>query len=93
VLIADQICQRTALASLDRLALVRAAALLGVSERVPHSFTRLFALIRSVVWDRFHLPALLEFNATAGARSRMRAQPEQGFLPGFAPMAVGQQAV
>jgi len=57
----------------------------------PHSFTRLFAMIRGVVWDRLHLPALLDFYGTANEPWRMRAQPEYGFLPGFAPMAVGQQ--
>ena len=55
----------------------------------PHSFTRLFTLLRGVVWDRFDLSALLTFYGTAGERWRMRAQPEQGFLPGFAPVPVG----
>lgn len=56
----------------------------------PHSFTRLFTLLRGVAWDRFELGALLTFYGTAGERWRMRAQPEQGYLPGFAPVAVGQ---
>jgi hypothetical protein len=55
----------------------------------PHSFTRLFTLLRGVVWDRFDLGNLLDFYGTAGGRWRMRAQPEQGYLPGFAPVAVG----
>jgi hypothetical protein len=54
----------------------------------PHSFTRLFTLIRGILWDRFHLQDLLDFYGTAGARWRMRARPEQAFLPGLA--AVGQ---
>ena len=58
----------------------------------PHSFTRLFTLIRGVVWDRFHLTDLLVFYGTAGERWRMRAQPEQGFLPGLSPDPVGQHA-
>jgi hypothetical protein len=58
----------------------------------PHSFTRLFALLRGVVWDRFDLCGLLQFYGTAAGPWRMRAQPEQGFLPGFAPRAVGQHA-
>lgn len=58
----------------------------------PHSFTRIFAMIRGVVWDRLHLPDLLEIYGTASERWRMRAQPEYGFLPGFASIAVGQQA-
>lgn len=57
----------------------------------PHSFIRLFAMIRGVVRDRLHLADLLEIYGTAGERWRMRAQPEYGFLPGFAPAAVGQQ--
>lgn len=57
--------------------------------RWPHSFTRLFTMLRGVVWDRFDLPALLSFYGTAGERWRMRAQPEQGFLPGFTPCPVG----
>jgi hypothetical protein len=56
----------------------------------PHSFTRLLTLIRGVVWDRFDLPGLLDFYGTASDPWRMRAQPEQGFLPGLAPEAVGQ---
>lgn len=55
----------------------------------PHSFTRLFTLLRGVLWDRFDLPRLLDFYGTAGARWRMRAQPEQGYFPGFAPVAMG----
>lgn len=55
----------------------------------PHSFTRLFTLLRGVVWDRFDLGGLLTFYGTAGERWRMRAQPEQGYLPGFAPIPVG----
>jgi len=55
-----------------------------------HSFSRLFAMTRGVVWDRIPLLDLLEIYGTAGApRWRMRAQPEYGFLPGFAPPAVG----
>lgn len=57
----------------------------------PHSFTRLFAMIRGVVWDRIHLPDLLQFYGTAAGRWRMRAQPEYGFLPGFDTAAMGQQ--
>lgn len=55
----------------------------------PHSFTRLFAMLRAVVWDRFDLASLLQFYGTAGGPWRMRAQPEQGYLPGLHPVAVG----
>ena len=34
----------------------------------PHSFTRLFTMIRSVVWDRFDLSDLLRFYGTAGGQ-------------------------
>lgn len=54
-----------------------------------YSFTRLFTLIRGVVWDRFDLPGLLAFYGTAAQRWRLRAQPEQTYLPGFLPAAVG----
>lgn len=57
----------------------------------PHSFTRLFTLIRGVLWDRFHLQQLLGFYGTAGEPWRMRARPDQAFLPGLAPDPVGQQ--
>lgn len=55
----------------------------------PHSFTRLFTLIRGVLWDRFDLPELLDFYGTASEPWRMRAQPEQGYLPGFSPPIMG----
>ncbi|TVR50219.1 MAG: IS4 family transposase [Puniceicoccaceae bacterium] len=58
----------------------------------PHSFTRLFTLLRAVLWDRFHLPDLLSFYGTARGRWRMRAQPEQGYFPGFEPGSMGQHA-
>jgi hypothetical protein len=54
-----------------------------------HSFTRLFTLLRAVVWDRFQLGELLSFYGTAGERWRMCAQPEHAYLPGFAPPAMG----
>jgi hypothetical protein len=55
-----------------------------------HSFSRLFTLLRGVVWDQFYLLALLEFYGTAGRRWRMRAEPHQAYLPGLAPNPVGQ---
>ena len=48
--------------------------------RWEHSFIRLFAIIRGVVWDRFDL---LDFYGTAGKRFRMCAAPQQAYLPGF----------
>ncbi len=55
----------------------------------PHSFARLFTMIRGVIWDRIHLPDLLDFYGTARGRWRMRAAPEAAFLPGFAPVSYG----
>lgn len=51
----------------------------------PHSFARLFTMIRGVIWDRFDLIALLRFYGTAGGHWRMRATPEGAYLPGFSP--------
>lgn len=49
-----------------------------------HSFTRLFTVIRSALWNRWDLYALLESYGTAGSHFRILARPEQAYLPGFA---------
>jgi len=49
------------------------------------SFTRCFTLTRGVLWDKYDLNELLGFYGTAGARWRMRAQPEQMYFPGMSP--------
>jgi len=51
----------------------------------PHSFKRLFTLIRGVVWDRFNLFDILEFYGTVGGKWRMRADPENAYLSGWEP--------
>ena len=51
----------------------------------PHSFTRLFTLVRGVLWDRFGLFDLADFYGTARIRYRMCSQPQQAYLPGFSP--------
>lgn len=51
----------------------------------PHSFTRLFTLVRGVVWDRFGIIELADFYGTARHRYRMCSSPQQAYLPGFAP--------
>ena len=51
----------------------------------PHSFTRLFTLVRGVLWDRFGLFDLADFYGTARTRYRMCSQPQQAYLPGFSP--------
>lgn len=50
-----------------------------------HSFSRLLAMIRGVVWDRINLEALLQSYGTAGGCFRMRASCEATYLPGLAP--------
>lgn len=51
----------------------------------PHSFTRLFTLVRGVVWDRFGIFELADFYGTARRRYRMCSSPQQAYFPGFAP--------
>lgn len=49
----------------------------------PHSFTRLFTMIRAVIWDRFDLGDTLAFYGTAAGQWRMRTQPHAAYLPGI----------
>ena len=51
----------------------------------PHSFTRLFTMIRGILWDRFGLDDTLRFYGTAGGRKRMCAQPQALYFQGFEP--------
>ena len=51
----------------------------------PHSFARLFTMIRGLVWDRFDLSDTLRFYGTAGDRWRMCIQPQTAYLTGFTP--------
>jgi hypothetical protein len=46
-----------------------------------HSFSRLFAVLRSALWQRWDLPSLLRLYGTAGGSFRCLGQPEQAFLP------------
>jgi hypothetical protein len=48
-----------------------------------HSFTRLFALVRSALWQKLEWRSLLEVYGTAGGGGRFRATPEQAYLPGL----------
>lgn len=50
-----------------------------------HGFKRLFCLLRSSVWDGILARSLLSLCGTAGGLVRMRAAPEQLYLPGFEP--------
>jgi hypothetical protein len=60
--------------------LLRFCAYLG---RWPHSFTRLFALIRSALWQHWELRSRLEVYGTASGGGRFLGQPQQAFLAGF----------
>jgi len=48
-----------------------------------HSFTRLFTVVRSVLWRKLDLRALLESYGTAGGSIRILATPEAAYFPGF----------
>jgi hypothetical protein len=49
-----------------------------------HSFTRLFAVTRSALWERLDLLALLKSHGTASGRMRVIGALDQAWLPGFA---------
>jgi transposase len=51
--------------------------------RWKHAFTRLFTLIRGVLWSYIDLFSLMRCCGTARGRPRMRAAPEQCYLPGL----------
>jgi len=57
-----------------------------------HSFSRLLAVVRGVVWDRIDLGALLKSYETAAGGYRMRSCCEGTYLPGFCPKSMGQHA-
>ena len=49
-----------------------------------HSFSRLFALLRTSLWRKWHLISLLQRYGTAGGHFRYLGHPEQAYFPGFA---------
>jgi hypothetical protein len=49
----------------------------------PHSFTRLFGLVRGTLWTRLDLIATLQSCGTAGGDFRLIAAPQQAYLPGI----------
>jgi Transposase DDE domain/Domain of unknown function (DUF4372) len=51
-----------------------------------HSFTRLFAVTRSTLWERLDLLALLKSYGTASGRMRVIGALNDAWLPGFAPI-------
>ena len=48
-----------------------------------HSFTRLFTIVRAVLWRKIDLRSLLDRYGTAGGHFRHLAQPEQAYFAGF----------
>jgi len=53
------------------------------------SFTRLWAVVRSMLWQRLDVRALLAGCGTASGSFRILGQPEQAWLPGLRPKPVG----
>lgn len=51
-----------------------------------HSFTRLFAVTRSALWERLDLLSLLKSYGTASRRMRVIGALNDAWLPGFAPI-------
>ena len=48
-----------------------------------HSFTRLFTILRAVLWSKLDLPGLLDCYGTAKGSFRNLARPDQAYFPGF----------
>ena len=48
-----------------------------------HSFTRLFTVVRAVLWRYFNMIALLDSYGTVKPPGRICGTPEQAYLPGF----------
>ena len=48
-----------------------------------HSFTRLFTILRAVLWSKLDLLKLLDCYGTAQGSFRNLARPEQAYFPGF----------
>ena len=53
------------------------------------SFLRLWACVRAGLWLKLDLISLLQSYGIAAQRWRLVAQPQQAYLPGFRPTAVG----
>ena len=53
--------------------------------RWKHSFTRLFTVVRGVLWSCVDLFSVLNCCGTARGTVRIRAAPDQCYLPGFSP--------
>jgi len=53
--------------------------------RWKHTFTRLFTVLRGVLWSCVDMFSVLDCCGTAHGTLRIRAAPEQCYLPGFQP--------
>jgi hypothetical protein len=62
---------------------------LAFNSRWHHSFTRLWAVVRSILWDYWDLPALLKRYGTADGAFRCLGTPENAWLPGLRPTSYG----
>ena len=56
---------------------------LSFVSKSPHSFTRLFTILRAVLWSKIDLGVLLARYGTAKGRFRNLARPDQAYFPGF----------
>jgi hypothetical protein len=56
---------------------------LSYVSRWAHSFTRLFTIVRAVLWSKLDLSDLLGCYGTAKGSFRNLARPEQAYFPGF----------
>ena len=52
-----------------------------------HTFTRLFAVMRTALWERLDALGLLRSYGTAGGSFKLLAAAQTAWLPGFAPSA------
>jgi hypothetical protein len=48
-----------------------------------HSFSRLFTLIRSALWQKLELRSVWDTYGTGGGGGRFLGRPEQAYLPGL----------
>jgi hypothetical protein len=48
-----------------------------------HSFTRLFTILRAVLWAKLDLRGLLDCYGTANGKFRNLGRPDQAYFPGF----------
>jgi hypothetical protein len=51
-----------------------------------HTFVRMFTALRGVLWSCLDMHSVLACCGTADRSARMRAAPEQCYLPGFSPI-------